>query len=263
MDRLSLGIIAFVGALLAVQLAFAEPKNFLLCTEDEEQFPLYIGHAEEFPERRPGVAVEMIRSAAAKVNTPLKITRMPWKRCVEALRVNDVDGIFNASFSPEREEFASFPKRNGKLDPERRLLAQTYHFYRKAHDPVIFADGQLKNLRAKVGVPLGFSITQDLAAKQIPYEEVKISTLNMLTALGEGRFGALAIQNTSADSVLARDRVLSEQVERLDPPIIKKDYYVALGTKFYQTHKDWAEKFWDQIGAVRKQQLARLMASYN
>jgi len=113
-----------IAIVLAITLAFPSPAwtsatKLLLATDDTPGNPWIIGGGSQLSPQLPGIEIELYRLMAARLNLQLEMVRIPWKRCLSEVKQGRADGIFPASFKPERLSLGVYPMRNGKLDPSK------------------------------------------------------------------------------------------------------------------------------------------------
>ncbi|HBC07306.1 MAG TPA: amino acid ABC transporter, partial [Rhodospirillaceae bacterium] len=118
-----------VAALLLACPAWAE--TIRLVYEPVENPPRYYGTTAQVPKNKPGVTIEVFREAARRLNASLDFERVPWNRGLFMVETGEVDGIFHASYKPERAEFGVYPMlADGKTpDESRAVFFQSYSFY--------------------------------------------------------------------------------------------------------------------------------------
>ncbi|HWQ07951.1 MAG TPA: transporter substrate-binding domain-containing protein, partial [Holophaga sp.] len=84
-----------------------------------------------------GMSVEITRMVFQKMGYDITIALYPWKRALHMVRTGEVDGIFSASRTREREAYGVFPK-------ESLVDGGTYFF--ALQDSTIAYDGDLAKL---------------------------------------------------------------------------------------------------------------------
>ena len=140
--------------------------SLFLATDDTPGNPWIMGGGSHFQENSPGLEIELYRLMAKGLNLELRVVRLPWKRCLADLKHGRVDGIFPASFKPERLSLGRFPTQNGKIDPSRKSRDSAYFLYTNIASPLGWDGQSFVNMhlmeRQTVGVPLGGSIATDL-----------------------------------------------------------------------------------------------------
>ena len=267
----------FLSVCLLLMLA-STSINALTLTfayEDKPQPPYYLGDANQVLAEKPGIAVEMLQKLDQNMDEfEIKFVRMPWKRALYSLKSNRVDGIFNASYKPERIDFGCYPtkdaKQNGPIDSDRRITRISYSLYRL--DSFTFNwQGDWKVLKGQlVGAPLGYSIVGDLQKQGIAVEESSSTQSNLLMLMTK-RLNLVALQTISADSILSaqasqKQTPNSQQnygaIKKLSPALISKDYYLMLSHDLVRKYPQLTQKIWNEVKHIREQHSDSLYRAY-
>lgn len=234
--------------------------------ENREQPPYYTGNNEEIPAKLPGAAVEMVQLLQRYIpGLQIKLVRYPWKRCLFALQHNRVDGIFNASYLPERRVFGRYPTINWQssaaVNPAFRITTIAYHLYLPVAAASCWNGQRFTAQPAVTGVMRGYSIAKFLTAHGLKIEEHS-SNLAILRKLAAGRIQAAAMQSVTADALLRRYPELRSRIRKLQPPLKVKPYYLMLSKEFVQKNKQLAVKIWKTLAVIRRTMFARLVRRY-
>ena len=239
----------------------ASPVEMIMAYENKEQ-PFYYYGTTEVPSE-PGVAVEMVMLLEKKIpDLKISFVRHPWKRCQVLLQNGKVDGIFKASFKPERLKIGTFPMENGKIDPSRSIAMMANSLY-KHKDSVIDWDGEMFiNLDdSTIGAPRGYFIVSVLRDQGITVEEADTS-LGNLKKLAAGRLTAVALQDVTGDMLLNHHLELFKDIVKVQPPLTAKPQYLMLSHQFVKTHPGLAEKIWDTIAEIRENEFNSIAIKY-
>ncbi|XPS88129.1 extracellular solute-binding protein, family 3 [Desulfosarcina variabilis str. Montpellier] len=228
--------------------------TLLLATDDTPGNPWIMGGGLHFQKDLPGIEIELYRHMAGQLGLELKMVRMPWKRCLFELKAGLLDGVFPASFKPERLEIGVFPFKNGKVDQTRKSRDSAYYLYRLKSSPVTWRDGKFVNLeqmpRPTIGAPLGWSIVEDLRRMNIDVLE-RPRPIELLEMLSKGGLAGVACLSTVADVYIVQAPHKLGQIEKVYPPISEKTYFLMLSHQFIAAHPVIAEKIWDTIAEFK------------
>jgi polar amino acid transport system substrate-binding protein len=120
-----------LSLLIPLAIIPALALDLTLVINDREDFPQLLGNGREFQSEQPGIAVDILRDVAARLDLNLTLRRMPWTRALE-IQVNKgrADGAFFASYKPAREAFGVYPLKDGSIDDEHRYGRTAYYFYK-------------------------------------------------------------------------------------------------------------------------------------
>ncbi len=239
----------FFFTLLAFD-AYARPEQMLLAYQNTTNYPFQTGHGDVINMQKPGIAVELIMLAASKLDLKVKLMRVPWKRGLHMLQHGKIDGLFNASFKPERLQYGLYPLKDGRIDPSRKSYSNTYVLYKHKGSPVTWNGKILFNLEQPIGAPLGFSIIGDLEKMGIKVEET-VSTKTNFSKLARGRIDGVAALESAGDFLLALYHAEFSNIVKLHPPLKSKPYYLMLSHQFVKKNQKFSEKLWDTIAITR------------
>lgn len=247
--------------ILAVSTPAVAETTLHIAYEDKTQFPYYMGNTQKVLDS-PGAAVELVELLEERIpGLRIRFSRYPWKRCLAMLETNQVDGIFNASYRAERTRIGEYPRKNGEVDPSRRLTTISYHLYALPNADLGWNGKAFEDPELEIGAPLGYSIVEDLKDLGVSVTEVRSSTqsLELLTAR---RVDAVALQSVTADYLLSHNTDYGGDIVRIDPPLKTKPYYLMLSRQFKAENPELAEHIWNVIGKLREEKLEALAQPY-
>jgi polar amino acid transport system substrate-binding protein len=173
---------------------------------------------------------------------------MPWKRCLEQLKANEVDGAFAVSFNPERLVLGAYPG-GERADPARRMHVDRYLLVRRKGSRVDWDGKAFRNLDGRVGFQLGYSVGEFLRAQHVPVDEGSQQSDELAQKLIAGRIAAAAMGG--GDAVRLMRGPLGRELEVAPTPLVEKAYYLVLSHKFAVSQPALAARIWDTIEQVR------------
>ncbi|MBF0206151.1 MAG: transporter substrate-binding domain-containing protein [Oligoflexia bacterium] len=234
----------------------AQETVVTLACENKTDFPNLVGEGDKLDANTPGMSIEALRLVEAamkakKKNIKFNFIRMPWKRCMEEMKAGSVDGIFNASFKEERKELGAYPMNGTTVDESRRITTTNYSFYVQKGKKIPWDGKTLGKLDGSVGAPAGYSIIDDLKKLGATTEEGMEGTKKDFEKLGAGRLVAAAALDKTGDHILKSDTALGAKIEKVEPAIVNKPYYVMLSHQFVAKNKELAEEIWTELGRIR------------
>lgn len=201
-----------------------------------------------------GLNIELIRMAAGRAGVTVQFVTLPWKRCMSEMQDGTVQGVFAASFVPDRLAFGAYPGGN-PADPNLQLYADGYVLVRRKTDPVQWDGKSVSGLKGPVGAQVGYSVVNDLRRLGVPVDEGSQSARELLQKLQLGRVGAAALGNSDAAKLLGTDdkpTELGATLEALPVPLVQKAYFLMLSNHFVQDRPDVANRLWQQIAVARR-----------
>ncbi len=253
---------AFIVAFEMTPAPAGEMNELIIVTEDHEDFPYVIGNTSEIDPVRPGAAVEAVNIIGDKLGFNIQYKRVPWKRALEMeLKSGRAQGLLTASYKKERELFGAYPKKNGEPDKSRSLFSNTYVLYRLKGSDVNYDGKKITGLTKNIGGPRGYSIVDDLK-RQGYGVEVSESTLTDMKKMLLGRTDLVVALEMTGDKILRMDKKLNNEIEKIDPPLSTKEYYLILSNQFVQEAPETAEKIWDMVGDIRENKFRELAEKY-
>ena len=220
--------------------------------------PYYFGDAGKTPDN-PGPAIELVDLAAAKLGCKMVWQRKPLKRILRELETNDIDATLALSYSKERAATMVYPLKNGVPDAGLALWTLSYDFYVKQGSTLTWDGKGFNRKPTRVGANAGYSIIKDLADMGIAAEAAP-GDVNNLGKLVSNRIEVYAGQSLFVDQL--REQAAFKDIEKLTPPIIRKDYFMVFSNGFYASSGDTAQKLWKQIEETKKSHGAALDKKY-
>ncbi|MBU2954263.1 substrate-binding periplasmic protein [Marinobacter sp. F3R08] len=246
--------------LTAAQAAVAETVLHV-AYEDKTQFPYYMGDTQQVLER-PGAAVELVKLLEERIpDLRIRFSRFPWKRCLAMLETGQVDGIFNASYNTERTRIGEYPRKDGQIDPSRRLTTISYHLYSLSDADLGWNGEAFEASDLRIGAPLGYSIVRDLEDLGVSVMKVR-SSRQSLQLLVAKRVDAVALQSITADFLLDKNADQLTGIVRIHPPLETKPYYLMLSRQFKAANPQLSEQIWNAVRQLRKEKLEALSQPY-
>ncbi len=242
---------------------FVPPKpvfavDMLLATDDTPGPPYITGGGETLHTKRPGIEIEIYRRLGKILNLNITFTRVPWKRCLIQLETGGYDGIFPASFRPERMKLGVYPMKDGREDPERKTRDTAYYLYKRKNSPLSWDGRSFHNLTDVIVAPLGWAVVGKLREMGVNVVEVPIPK-NLPRMLIQGGVEGVACLDTVMDTYLEKDPELNRQIVKVHPPIMEKPYYLMLSHPFVKRHPKLAQRIWDTIRDIRASEEYRLI----
>lgn len=247
-------VAAALAALGAPAAAAGHRLQVKILFEPEANPPRTLGEGTAIDWQKPGLTLELLRLAGERVGVDFVYERVPWKRALYLVETNEADGIFHASFTPERTGIAAYPMKDApsggrQADPARAVFVQNYVLYKRAGTPVAWDGTALTDADGPVGVTISYSVAGDLRRLGVPVEEAKTLEQN-LDKLLAGRIAAYAGLEHMSDTVVAANPSKYGKLVKMAPPLVSKPYYLLFSRGFYAAHGDLAERIWDAIAAI-------------
>ncbi len=251
-----------IGMCLTMPVYAAEPVTLVFAFQDVDNFPYEIGDGESIDPQKPGITIELLQLVAQRLHFTIEYKRLPWKRCFLEMQKGTVDGVFSASFKPERLEAGAYPMQAGEVDENRKTFSMTYTLYARAGTDIRWNGSAFATPPKKIAAIRGYSIVADLTNMGLTVEEVK-DTYVALKWLKAEMFDAAALLELSGDAALTQYRDEFAGIEKVSPPLTTRDYYLMLSHQRVQQSPALAEDIWNAIKIVREsEEFQRIMLRY-
>nr|WP_295787466.1 hypothetical protein [Rhodoferax sp.] len=223
----------------------SETPTLRICTGDDESYPWQFND-------RPGVLMHMMRMVEKGVDGKFVIQAKPWKRCLSELNAGQVHAAFKASYSADRAaEGAVYPMLGERLDMDKRLLTDQYSLFRLKGAAVEW-DGKRLTADGIVGAQTGFSVVAQLKGLGATVDDGTRQASASLQKLVRGRVVAVALQTQEGDSLVARNPEFAASIERMQPVLVEKPYFLVFSRDFFAEHEAHARLIWSTIARVRE-----------
>ncbi|MFC4158343.1 substrate-binding periplasmic protein [Chitinimonas lacunae] len=226
--------------------AWAEdkPASIKLCYENEDVYPWILKSGK-------GLNILHLEAVAKKTGLKLELVGLPWKRCLSELQAGTMDGAFAASYKDDRAVYAAYPMKDGKHDPARRMMFDSYSLYRTKGSNLGWDGSKFSNLSGKIGVQSGYSIIDQLKAAGANLDEGAKAADDNLKKLAGGRVQGVALLTVEADNSLKGNPEFAN-IEKVSPPLVEKPYYLMLAKPFHAKYPKASEDLWAAVAAVRE-----------
>ena len=235
-------------AALALTFQFLGPARaqdtLTLCFENTDVKPWRTVDAQ-------GLNFELLRETGRRLNLKLDFQALPWKRCLAQLQANEVQGVFAASFAPDRLEVGAYPG-GRQADASKRMHVDRYVLVRRKGQAVGWDGKAFTNLDGAIGSQLGYSIGAQLRGMGVTVDEGSQTARALVQKLLAGRLAAAALGGSDAAGLMATDAQLAAQVEVLPVPLVEKPYFLMLSHAFVKARPELANRIWATLEEVRQ-----------
>ncbi len=243
-------------------VSYSNESVIRLGYSDAEAFPFQIRE----DANPPGIAFEIISAAASEIGVKIKYVRLPNRRVQASLEDGiEIDGAFMFSFSKERTENGRYPLVDDRPDRTKRIATLSYYIYKMKDNPLKwdgkkfrgFSDDDDVNV---IGANSGYSVVNDLEKVGVKVDDGARTTDQNFKKLFMNRIIAFAHQDNVADYYLESRNI--EDVVRMEPPFIQKDYFLLYSHQYYNENTETANKLWDKIAEIRDKKTKEIMSKY-
>ncbi|OHD23427.1 MAG: hypothetical protein A2Y34_09225 [Spirochaetes bacterium GWC1_27_15] len=219
--------------------------KMVVAFEDNTDYPWIIDNG-------TGIDFELLNLIAKKLNIQIEYKKYPWKRCLDLLKENSVDGLLNASFKIERLENGVYPIQSDGKNPDETKSFHTggYSLYKLKGAKLEWDGKTIKNVEGKIGAQLGFSIIDFLKNANIEVDDSSKTINTNIEKLLKNRICGAALPTTSTDFIISKTENYN-QIEKISPPLQSKPYYFMLSYSFFKRYPDISKEIWEQAKKLK------------
>lgn len=233
---------AAAALLCALACAPASAKDTItLCFERQEVLPWRTLNG-------GGLNFELLNQVATRLGITFDYQSMPWKRCLEQLKANEVGGAFAVSFAQSRLALGAYPG-GSQADPARRMHVDRYVLMRKKGGRIEWDGKTLRHADGAIGFQLGYSVGEFLRGLNAPVDEGSQRASELAQKLIAGRLAGAALGGGDAANLM--NGPLASQLEVLPAPLVEKPYYLVLSHALVASNPQLAEKIWKGVEEER------------
>lgn len=195
---------------------------------------------------------------ARQIELPVQALVLPWRRCLLEVQSGRIDGVLGLSYTPERAEWAVFPLRQGRPDDALRLRRDAYHWYVNTTQAPRWDGVRLQGDKPlRLGTVAGYSVVALLHQQGYELDTQTANSAASLRMLALGRLDAAALLPGEVEPWLAREPDWARRIQRLDPPLQQRSYFLAFSQAFAQREPEQLSRIWQALAAVRDSALQR------
>ncbi len=232
------------AAALAFALACAPAlakETITLCFERQEVLPWRtLDHK--------GLNFELLDEVAQRLGIVFDYQSMPWKRCLEQLKDNQVGGAFAVSFATDRLGIGAYPG-GDTPDASKRMHVDRYVLMRRKGAKIEWDGKSFRHVDGAIGVQLGYSVGAFLRHLNVPVDEGSQRASELAQKLVAGRLAGAAMGGGDAANLMQGP--FSAQLEVLPLPLIEKPYYLLLSRALVGANPQLAARVWKTVEQVR------------
>lgn len=201
-----------------------------------------------------GLNFELLTEVARRTGVTFDFQSMPWKRCLEQLKANQVGGAFAVSFSRDRMALGAYPGvSGGEADPQadasKRMHVDTYVLARLRGSRLDWDGKTFRNLDGRIGFQLGYSVGDFLRAQGVQTDDGSQRSDELVQKLIAGRLAGAALGGNDAQRLMRGP--YGKRLELLPVPLVEKPYFLVLSSALVANQPQLAARVWDEIEAVR------------
>ncbi|MEJ2793765.1 transporter substrate-binding domain-containing protein [Iodobacter sp. LRB] len=223
----------------------ATAADLKLCHQDVDVYPWTYG-------KNQGLDRYVIQTVASRLKITIEYRARPWKRCQYEVRNGTSDGMFPASFTPERQQYAVYPSlATGEPDPNYRLSRDEYRIYRRMGSS-LNTQNLRSNLSRLIGIQAGFSIYAELHNAGYALEDSSKDVGDLMRKLDTGLVDSVITVQGQVQYALKNLPDLASRIE-VDPvPYKVINLYLPFSKAYCQKQAERCQAIWQEIRNVRE-----------
>lgn len=239
----------------AAQDAARSQPTVRICADEVPLFPWRLSTDPKVPLQ--GLDFTLLEIAGQRAGVRVEFIPQPWKRCLADLQRGQHDAALGVSFRPDRLEIGVFPLRTRDQQPDDglRMRRESYSLYKLAPQPLVWDGKTLAPTPGSdfiVGAPSGYSIVEQLRGMNLKVDEGTRSIDSNLDKLIRGRVHAVALPTGEGDDALKREPRWGQVVQKVEPPLVEKSYFLLYSRAFFAAHEPVARRLWDELAPARE-----------
>jgi len=246
---LRLAILLFFGQSIT---AFSQQTiPFVMCYEDRQLLPYFVGSGKQVPKENPGVSIEVLRILdQERPEIAISFRREPWKRCLALLETGDISGVI-ASYKVNRHKIGKYPMEGDAPDESRAFEITRYCLYTKTSSNFAWNGVSFENeVALPVAIPLGYSIADLFETNEIKITDVNSSDRGFFLLKNE-RVSGTATLCESGGQILAQNEEYFD-IKENKIPLRTKGSYLLISHQFYEQHTDISQQLWTGIVSINQ-----------
>ncbi len=249
--RCPLLIVCVFMASVLFSVQSGDAKTLVWVTDDTPGGNYIIGGGTSFQQEKPGIEIELYKMVGERLGLDIQFKRLPWKMCLQQIELNQVEGVFPASFKAQRMEIGVYPMKDGNVDSTRKTRDNAYFLY-KLKSSQLSWDGQtFSNHTGIIAAPLGWAIVEDLKKMNVNVKEVPIHKASPDLIVLNRVEGFVCLESVF-DGYIKRDLQKYQDIIKVLPVIWEKPYYLMLSKSFVEENPALAQKIWDTIFQIKQ-----------
>lgn len=234
-----------------MQNSYARTLN--LCIEEMVNLP-YIGKVHE------GIFNEFMDSIETLSKFKIVLHHLPWKRCLRAVELGEMDGAYAVIYTKERDSLFSYPKQNnGELDVSSIIWQAEYSIFTHQDSDFEWDGASFNQSGLQLSAPRGYVAYQKLSDLGVLHATSSHDTAFELVAMQ--RLDGYIVERAVGESLLKK-KGINDKIKQLQKPFLNSNLFLVLSNTYVQAHPNEAIAFWTFLAQVRTLHGKRLYQQY-
>lgn len=230
---------------LSVNVRAADPAPLHFCYEDVVQ-----GYWTK--PNGSGLALDLLRKVESRLGEHFVYASMPWKRCLEEVRIGTMDAAIGAADSPERREFAVYPTLpDGSADSRMAIWTDFFNVFYRTGSAVKWDGKELVVPGGTVMAQRSYFIVNVLRDRGYKVVESTKSAVDGLRFIAQGAVDVAVLQGMEAEWLCANDARFRDLVRKGSTPYFTTHVYLMPGRLSFDRDPKRVQAIWNEIRSVR------------
>lgn len=224
--------------------AFAAKNTMVFCYEDTDIRPWQTRAGS-------GLSFDLLNEVSSRTNIKFSYVARPWKRCLNEVKTNQVDGAIGVSWKADRLNIGVYPG-GSSPDANRAMHIERYVVIRKKGSAVNWDGHTFGKLDSPVGTQFGYSSVDNLKALNIAVDDGARGAHELLTKLKQDRIAAAVLLGGEAHALFAENEAFRTGLEILSKPLVEKPYYLLLSHTLVKENSALSETLWNALSKAKQ-----------
>lgn len=191
----------------------------------------------------------LVRNVGRDLQVRVEVEALPWKRCLENVRLGKIDAAIGIGDVPSLRKIAEFPRVPSitSADPNRSLGTARILLVRRKGSLIKWDGRSLAHLQKPVGTAMGTEVMRTAVIRVGGAVDDSARTDDQnLRKLLQNRVDLMAGYEFDLKELIQKS--YRGQVSILNTPLSESHYYLGFSKLFYAKHQGFVEAFWNRIG---------------
>lgn len=233
-----------LGMLTLAQPASAARSELIFCYEDTDIRPWQTKSGK-------GLSFDLLNEVSIRTKIKFSYVARPWKRCLQEVKTNQLDGAIGVSWKADRLNIGAYPG-DAPSDASRAMHVERYVVIRAKNSTVNWDGITFSNLNKPVGTQFGYSAVDNLTTLHVEVDDGSRGAQELLTKLRQGRIGAAVLLGGEANSLFAESEIFRHDLEVMPKPLVEKPYYLMLSHTLTKEQNGLAETLWSALSKAKQ-----------
>ncbi len=199
-----------------------------------------------------GVALDLLRKVESRLGEHFTYAPMPWRRCLEEVRIGTMDAAIGAADVAERREYGVYPTLpDGSVDSKMAIWTDAFNVFYRVDSKVLWDGRQLIVPKGAVMAQRSYAIGNILRDRGFKVVEPAKSVVDSLRFLAVGSVEVAVLQGVDAQWLCANDARFQGLIRQGSAPYAVLPLYLLPARLSYGRDPKRMQAIWSEIRNVR------------